>query len=501
MNKKILIWIMGLVMLAGTFRPVDAEAAGTVTLGTKDNEVLTYDVRGEVPETKEMVLVVTNNTGADVTNVRVTPTLKENTDGWPFEINEQDYTQNIATLADGASDELTYSFTARGDVEKNYYKLEFLLSYDGAEETVKNIFVKMTLKQSTPEVKPEPAPEPTPEPEAKPDPEVPEENSDGGMVFSDTGVANGTVTSSGGNTDPASVPRVIVTGFDTEPAEVRAGTNFKLIVHVKNTSTKTAVSNMLFDVQAPSSGTEAAAEAPAFLPVSGSSSIFLDKIGTEEVKDISIDMNARADLVQKPYSINLSMKYEDKDAAQYEGASSLAVPVKQPARFEFSKLEISPESIAIGEEANISCSLYNTGRIKLYNVKVKFTGDGIDESEVFVGNVDSGGTGAIDGMITASKEMSPDQKCKMTVSYEDDAGNVSTTEQEFSVGITPAAAAMETAPVEAEPQKSVPIIPIVIGIVLVIAIIIVLVVRRRKKKQTGEEEDLVDELNRLTEDE
>ena len=43
---------------------------------------------------------------------------------------------------------------------------------------------------------------------------------------------------------------LIVTGFNTEPAEVRAG-NFKLIVHLKNASSKTAVSNMLFDMQAP----------------------------------------------------------------------------------------------------------------------------------------------------------------------------------------------------------------------------------------------------------
>ena len=57
---------------------------------------------------------------------------------------------------------------------------------------------------------------------------------------------------------------------------------------------------MLFDMQAPSAGTDAAAEAPAFLPASGSSSIYLDRIPAGGTKDISIDLNARADLVQKP---------------------------------------------------------------------------------------------------------------------------------------------------------------------------------------------------------
>ena len=88
--------------------------------------------------------------------------------------------------------------------------------------------------------------------------------------------------------------------------------------------------------------------------------------------------------MQKPYSIVMSMKYEDGNQAQYEGNSSLAIPVKQAARFEFSEIKIAPESIAVGEEANITCSLYNTGRIKLYNVKAKFQGDRIEGEEIFI---------------------------------------------------------------------------------------------------------------------
>ena len=63
------------------------------------------------------------------------------------------------------------------------------------------------------------------------------------------------------------------------------------------------------------------------------------------------------------------MKYEDGNAAQVEAASSLSIPVKQDARFEMSDFEITPATIAAGEEANITSSLYNLGRVKLYNVK------------------------------------------------------------------------------------------------------------------------------------
>lgn len=147
---------------------------------------------------------------------------------------------------------------------------------------------------------------------------------------------------------------------------------------------------MLFDMQAPSSGSEGAAEAPAFLPASGSSSVYLDGIPAGGTSDISIELNARADLVKKPYSISMSMKYEDSSAAQYEAQSSLAIPVIQDARFEFSKIEIAPETVAVGEEANISCSLYNLGRVKMYNVKARFEGKMIESDEQFIGNLDSG---------------------------------------------------------------------------------------------------------------
>ena len=46
--------------------------------------------------------------------------------------------------------------------------------------------------------------------------------------------------------------------------------------------------------------------------------------------------------------------------------------------------------IAVGDEANIMCNIYNLGRTKLYNVKAKFEGEGIKGKEVFVGHVESG---------------------------------------------------------------------------------------------------------------
>lgn len=460
----------------------------------------------------ELLVKVTNQGVADAQNVRITP-LIDNAADWPFVIESMNYEQNLGTIKAGEYAEAKWTLTVRADVETKSYKSPFAISYDDGVtpyDVQKTIYVNTTAKPSEnqdpnqkPEQNPNENPQGTPEGEgAAPG----EENPGGGAGISDAGgVYNSEPILSGGGSTNKSVPRVIVTGFATDPGTVNAGGNFRLVVHVKNTSTTTAVSNMLFDLQAPAAGTEGAAEAPAFLPASGSSSIYLDSIPAGETRDIAIDLNARADLLQKPYSIALTMKYEDGNAVQYEGASSLAIPVQQAARFEFSEIEIAPDSIEVGEEANLTCSLYNTGRVKLYNVKASFVGDGIKAKDVFVGNLESGATGMIDGMLTAESELPASTKCKMVVTYEDVSGNVSTTEKEFELEVLPMA--MDDMAVSAEPmpeEASVSVLPIAIGGIVVAAVIglIVVLLRRKKKKQAlAEEEDLADEVDRLTEDE
>lgn len=409
-------------------------------------------------EQVELVVKVTNQGVADAQNVRITPMI-DNAADWPFVIESMNYEQNLGTIKAGERVEAKWALTVRSDVETKSYKSLFAISYDDGKtpyDVQKTIYVNTTAK---------PAEQPgggdggsVQDPNTNPntDPQTPGETpggdagSDSGdlsgmggaMIPGDGGVYNSDPVVSGGGSTSKSVPRVIVTGFATDPGAVNAGSNFRLTVHVKNTSSATAVSNMLFDLQAPAAGTE--------------------------------------------------------------GASSLAIPVQQAARFEFSDIEIAPGSVEVGEEANLTCSLYNTGRVKLYNVKASFVGDGIKGKDVFVGNLESGATGTIDGMLTAESEIPAGTKCKMVVTYEDVSGNVSTTEKEFELEVLPMAA--DDMPADAatvEQKASIPVVPIVIGVLVVAGVVLTIVLLRRKKKKQmlAEEEDLADEVDRLTEDE
>lgn len=476
-------------------------------------------------EKAELKINVINKGNVDAQDVTIIPVIK-NAEDWPFDLDMLNNERDLGTVAAGSNQTAVWGsgddkLTVRDDVTGKSYKLVFEITYNDGEkvyQTEKYVFVKTVAKE-----KPADQGGQGSQGGQNTEPQTPQggqqDNSGGGVDTGDSGgtagdlgggmVYNSEPMTSGGGSSSAgdgSIPRVIVTGFDTEPGDVRAGTNFKLVVHLKNTSKRTAVSNMLFDFQAPSAGTDAAAEAPAFLPVSGSSTVYMEKIAAGGTQDISIDLNARADLVQKPYSISLSMKYEDSSAVQYEGQSSLAIPVKQEARFEFSEIQVSPDTVMAGEEANITCSLYNLGRVKMYNVKVRFEGDAIEGQELFLGNLDSGSTGTIDGIVTAVAESYEESNCRLILSYEDDAGNVSSVEQKFTMMVNPEEDFTDTGMMEMTEEDSsspLPGILLAVAAVIVIGMILAAVLIRKKKrdKAAAEEEELMDEVERLTEDE
>ena len=142
----------------------------------------------------------------------------------------------------------------------------------------------------------------------------------------------------------------------------------------------------------------------------------------------------------------------------------------------------------------------------MYNVKVRIEGEMIEAAEQFIGNLDAGGTGSVDSIITAIKETADGEECRLVLSYEDDAGNVSTAEQKFPMTVMPEVPAGDVGMMaEDMPEESgVPVLPIIIVVILAaggITAAVFLTRRRKKKIRDLEEEELFDEVERSAEDE
>ena len=414
-----------------------------------------------------LILPILNLGQEKITNVIVTPVISNSVKEWPFEISRTGYAEEIAEIpgsntmeeAYANHGEVRYALATRQDVLTGYYKLDFNIVYEREgkpEKAVLTTYIKTIGK------------------------------ADSGSIDEEE------------EEEKLSTPRIIVTGFETEPKDVYAGSTFMLTIHVKNTSSRTAVSNIEFDLKAAEEGEDDKTLYASFLPTSGSNTIYVPSIPSGGETQLQIEMSAKADLVQKPYAIDMTMKYEDSDCNPYENLTSLSVPVKQLSRVEYSTAEVLPETVTVGSQANVIFNVYNTGKTTLYNVKIRFEDETVSGGDCFVGKLESGATGSVDAMLTGETPTMDDGTIKTVISYENDAGEVTEVETQISLFveeemIDDMAYMPEEVPLEEQKKFPTLLVCIAAGAVLVVVIIIVAVKQRKKRKAQKElEEDLAD---------
>lgn len=429
-------------------------------------------------QTVDIVLPLINMGEEWLTDLLVEPVISNDVKEWPFKPDSTGYTQNFNEIPGCATKlyeeavfnrrELTWTFTAREDVLTGYYPLKFKVWYSKEGIRCKEP-VEITV-----------------------------------YVYCQGKPGSGRIGMS--EETNVSQPRIIVTGFETEPKEVYAGDIFTLTVHVKNTSPDTAVNNVLFDLQAVEGGTETSTgqitnSYASFLPTSGSSSIYVERMAAGSSQDLKIEMQAKADLSQKPYVVTVKMKYDTDLKADLTDEAKVSIPVKQESKYDTSTPEVNPASIMTGEQSNVMFQIYNTGKTTLYNVQVKFEADSVEGGDTFIGNLEPGATGNVDVMVTGKAATMDDGTVKAVITYEDDAGNQ--TREELNVNIMvsdmPMDAGMEMEPMlpeepEDEGMGAGMIAAIAVGVIAAAGIAAALILKLRKKKKAAKllAEDLMD---------
>ncbi|MCH5258378.1 MAG: hypothetical protein J1F18_01435 [Lachnospiraceae bacterium] len=396
--------------VASTKGLMESTAVSTVSMST--SEFLQVADNWATPTVSygqkvSIVLPIVNFGTEELNDLIVEPQTSTLVTDWPFEPDMTNYLQTEPfipgnkTKEDAMANrrEFTFIFTVRSDVMSGYYPLKFNISYTKGgirceEPAELTVYVKTVGRPGS-----------------------------------------GTIGGSGQEASGAK-PRIVVTGFETNPAQVFAGDTFTLTIHVQNTAKDMAVTNVLFDMQAATEGNDTTNTYSAFLPTSGASSVYMDSIGPNTAADIVIEMTAKADLAQKPYVLDVNMKYDAGMMFDLTDKASVSIPISQESRFDTSIPEVVPSDITVGSQSNVMFSIYNTGKTTLYNVQVKFAADSIDEASAFVGNLQSGATGNVDVMLTGIAATMDDGTINAEISYEDDAGNVTVVEKPITLYVT-----------------------------------------------------------------
>lgn len=388
------------------------ESAAVATVTATTSEFLQVGDNWQTPTVSagqqvSIVLPVINFGTEELNDLIIEPQISNGVSEWPFEPDMTNYLQTEPYIPGNKTKEaamenrreFTFIFTVREDVMTGYYPLKFNVSYTKAgirsEKPAELTVYVQTI--------------------GKP--------------------GSGFIGGSGQETTGAK-PRIVVTGFETNPAQVFAGDTFTLTIHVQNTAKDLAVTNVLFDMQAAIEGEDKTNTYSAFLPTSGASSVYMDSIAANTAADIVIEMTAKADLAQKPYVLDVNMKYDAGVMFDLTDKASVSIPISQESRFDTSIPEVVPSDITVGGQSNVMFSIYNTGKTTLYNVQVKFVADSIDEASAFVGNLQSGATGNVDVMLTGIAATMDDETINMEISYEDEGGNVTTAQKPITLFVS-----------------------------------------------------------------
>ena len=393
-------------------------------------------------------------------DVRVDMELSEDITKFPFEINDGNYDRQMGNMNPDQTVAIPFSMAVREKAKSGYYPIKFKIRY---RENENGNFA------------------------------APVEDTFYVRVY---GKDEGDSLDSEAGENERTKARIIVDSFETDPAEIYAGQDFTLKVRMKNASNSIAASNILFTFES-----EAVSDSPVFTTVNGSNSVVVNSLAPGASDTLTIKFSSSPTAEQRSYTITINEQYDSPEFKNAKEAVKIAVGLKQEARLNTGTIEVMPDAISVGEESNVMFSINNTGKVMLYNVNAVFEADSIQKNEAYVGNIEPGKSGNVDTMINGIAPTTDDGKVKLSITYEDENGKVSTVEKEIQLMVNEDQSMDESNiddtwnsdDVQPEPSTTDKLkhLAIPVGIVGVVLAAVILVVIRRKKKKAGMDDEIL----------
>lgn len=393
-------------------------------------------------------------------DVRVDMELSEDITKFPFEINDGNYDRQMGNMNPDQTVAVPFSMAVREKAKSGYYPIKFKIRYrenengNFAAPVEDTFYVRVYGKDE-----------------------------------------DDSLDSEAGENERTKA-RIIVDSFETDPAEIYAGQDFTLKVRMKNASNSIVASNILFTFES-----ETVSDSPVFTTVNGSNSVVVNSLAPGASDTLTIKFSSSPTAEQRSYTITINEQYDSPEFKNAKEAVKIAVGLKQEARLNTGTIEVMPDAISVGEESNVMFSINNTGKVMLYNVNAVFEADSIQKNEAYVGNIEPGKSGNVDTMINGIAPTTDDGKVKLSITYEDENGKVSTVEKEIQLMVNDDQSMDESNvddtwnsdDVQPEPSTTDKLkhLAIPVGIVGVVLAAVILVVIRRKKKKAGMDDEIL----------
>ena len=214
-------------------------------------------------------------------------------------------------------------------------------------------------------------------------------------------------------------PNIVIRKYTYGESSVAAGSKFPLSFAFENTGT-IGIENIVVTVDGGENFT-----------MDGSTNTFYYKaLPAGGAQTQEVPMRSVPAAKSGAQSISVSFKYEYMDGEKRTQATSdikISVPIYQPDRFQITAPTV-PESVNVGEEAELLLPYVNKGKDDLANLEATVVGDGVDTPArtQYLGNITAGTNGNIGFALSPVSE--GDIELVLKISYEDADQQVQTRE-------------------------------------------------------------------------
>lgn len=213
-----------------------------------------------------------------------------------------------------------------------------------------------------------------------------------------------------------SAPKLMVTKYELDKEYITPGEKTLLKITVKNTHASRSVSNIKFSLS----------EESGEITPSG--------MGTAHIKYISaggtyiweVELTASHTVSVGEHRFNVTAEYEDSNYRSYSSSDTLRLNVRQIAKLKYDSV-ILPKKVIQGDNQTVTINLINTGKSTVYNCTIDFDIEHLQSGgSTFAGNIEPAQSSTATANLRVDSNSEGEVKGKITITYEDDYGEVYT---------------------------------------------------------------------------
>lgn len=213
-----------------------------------------------------------------------------------------------------------------------------------------------------------------------------------------------------------SAPKLMVTEYKLDKEYLSPGEKTHLKITIKNTHASRSVSNIKLSINE-----ESGEITPAGM-------------GTAHIKNISaggtyvweVELTAAHTVTVGEHRFNVSAEYEDSDYRSYSSSDTLRLNVRQSVKLKYDSA-ILPKKVIQGDNQTVTINLMNTGKSTVYNCTIDFDIEHLQSGgSTFVGNIEPAMSSTGTANLRVDSNFEGEVKGKITITYEDDYGEVYT---------------------------------------------------------------------------